>query len=186
MKTPTNPSFAIAHVLLGFVYERPSHGYEIYRQLAAPDGLWQVWRIKQSQLYALLSKLEEASYLTATLQGQDARPPRKIYALTENGRNVYQKWLTTPVLHGRQMRLEFLAKLYFAERQDRTVAHQLLKHQTETCQQWLTNLKAQTNSPPDTGFFAYAVREFRINQTESFLTWLAACRQALLPPIDHV
>lgn len=186
MKTPTNPSFTIEHALLGFVYERPSHGYDIYQQLATSDGLWQVWRIKQSQLYALLSKLEKASYLTATLQEQDARPPRKIYALTESGCIVYQKWLTTPVLHGRQMRLEFLTKLYFAERQDRAIVRQLLEHQIETYQQWLTDLQGQPNSSPDTGFFVDALREFRINQTEPFLTWLATCRQVLPPSADHV
>src|SRR5215207_5283006 len=113
MRTPA-AALTIEYALLGYVYERPVHGYEIYQQLSAATGLWQVWHLKQSQLYALLTKLEEAQYLAATLQPQDARPPRKIYHLTETGRNAYENWLTTPVTHGRQMRIEFLAKLYFA------------------------------------------------------------------------
>ena len=172
----------IEHALLGFVYERPLHGYEIYRQLSAPAGLWQVWRLKQSQLYALLTKLEEAHYLTATLQPQDARPPRKIYALSEAGCMAFDNWLKTPVTHGRQMRLEFLAKLYFAHRQDPAVVLQLLEQQTCACEHWLGQLQGQFAATPDSDLFAYSVQQFRLNQIESFLAWLAACRQVLLTP----
>lgn len=77
MRTPASPRLTIEHALLGFIYEQPTHGYDIYQQLAAQTGLWQVWRLKQSQLYALLTKLEENGYITADVQSQAARPPRK-------------------------------------------------------------------------------------------------------------
>ncbi len=180
MRTPASTTLTIEHTLLGFVHEQPVHGYEIYQRLSAPTGLWQVWRLKQSQLYALLTKLEEEDYLTATLQPQDARPPRKIYSLTATGQAAFQAWLTTPVTHGRQMRIEFLAKLYFAQRQDSATVLQLLERQTTACQQWLVDLPAQAAAPLDTDFFVYAVQQFRLNQVESFLAWLTTCRQALL------
>lgn len=173
----------VEHALLGFVAEQPSYGYEIYQQLSMPNELWQVWRMKQSQLYALLTKLEDAGYLSATLQAQEARPPRKVYALTERGRTVYERWLSTPVPHGRQMRLEFLTKLYFAHRQHPDHLHTLIAEQTIACQQWLAELQAQaTETATDTAapaFFPFAVQQFRLQQIESFLTWLATCQQAL-------
>lgn len=178
MRTATAAPLTIEHCLLGFVYEQPIHGYEIYQQLSAPTGLWQVWRMKQSQLYALLAKLEELDYLTTTLQPQAARPPRKVYTLTAKGEAAFQQWLTTPVANGRQMRIEFLAKLYFAQRQRATTVYRLLDQQTIACQQWLGTFPVQTTPPPD-GYFAYAVQQFRRNQIESFLAWLATCRQAL-------
>lgn len=169
----------IEHALLGFVDAGATHGYEIYQQLSAPAGLWQVWRMKQSQLYALLTKLEELGYLTTTLQPQEARPPRKIYALTPRGAATFHDWLTTPVANGRQMRLEFLAKLYFAQRQGPAVIDQLLSGQIAACRQWLTTFQGQ-NAPHADDYFAYAVQQFRLNQVDSFLTWLTTCQQALV------
>jgi len=184
MRTPAATTLTIEHTLLGFVYERPVHGYEIYQRLSAPSGLWQVWRLKQSQLYALLTKLEEENYLAATLQPQEARPPRKIYSLTETGHAAFQAWLTTPVTHGRQMRIEFLAKLYFAHCQAPATVLQLLERQTTACQQWLDELQDQSAAKLDPDFFAYAVQQFRRNQVESFLAWLTTCQQALRTPTE--
>jgi len=185
MRTPAFPPLTIEHSLLGFVYEAPLHGYEIYRQLSAPTGLWQVWRLKQSQLYALLAKLEEARYLSATLQAQDGRPPRKIYALNESGRTAFDNWLRTSVAHVRQIRIEFRAKLYFAHRQDPSLVHLLLERQSETCQLWLEDLQAQTVAIPESDYFAYAVQQYRLNQVQSVLGWLATCREGLVTPVQH-
>lgn len=168
----------IEHALLGFVHEQPTHGYEIYQQLSAPTGLWQVWRMKQSQLYALLNKLEDAGYLTTTLQPQEARPPRKIYALTPAGSAAFHRWLTSPVTNGRQMRTEFLAKLYFAQRQGPPMVEQLLTDQTEACRRWLAIFQNQ-DRPQGDDYFSCIVQQFRFHQIESFLTWLTACQQAL-------
>jgi len=173
------PQLTIEHALLGFVDAGATHGYEIYQQLSAPAGLWQVWRMKQSQLYALLTKLEDLGYLTTTLQPQEARPPRKIYALTPSGEAAFHEWLTTPVRNGRQMRLEFLAKLYFAQRQGPAFVDQLLSRQIEACRAWLISFQRQDADQVD-DYFGYAVQQFRLNQVDSFLTWLTTCQQALI------
>jgi len=141
-----------------------------------------VWRMKQSQLYALLTKLEDEEYLVTTLQPQEARPPRKVYSLTAAGRSAFELWLMTPVTHGRQMRVEFLAKLYFAYRQGPQVVAPLLTQQVLTCRQWLAELQAQGNTAAAVDPFAQAVYHFRITQVESFLTWLLLC-QAALPAV---
>lgn len=168
----------IEHALLGFVDAGATHGYEIYQQLSAPAGLWQVWRMKQSQLYALLTKLEDLGYLTTTLHHQDARPPRKIYALTPSGEAAFHDWLTTPVANGRQMRLEFLAKLYFAQRHGPAFVERLLSSQIAACGQWLATFQRQ-EAAQSANYFAYAVQQFRLNQVDSFLTWLTICQAAL-------
>lgn len=183
MRTPPSPLLTIEHALLGFVYEHPAHGYEIHQQMAAQSGLGQVWRIKQGQLYALLAKLEENGLLAADRQAQESRPPRKIYTLTADGCAAFLAWRNSPVARGRQMRSEFLAKFYFACRQDPTAAESLLTQQSAACTTWLADLhgQAQRQAPPSSQqeIFAYAVQQFRINQVESFLAWLATCRQAL-------
>src|SRR6476619_4669912 len=101
-------SFTMEYALLGFFRQKPRHGYELYQEFADPLGLWQVWRLKQSQFYALLAKLEAAGYLSATLYPQEARPPRKIFHLTPTGETLFLTWVTSPVTHARQIRMEFL------------------------------------------------------------------------------
>jgi DNA-binding PadR family transcriptional regulator len=181
----------IAYALLGFVFEQPRHGYEIYQELLARDGLGQVWRIKQSQLYALLAKLEEEGLLSAAVQMQDARPPRKVLALTATGRAAFLTWRQCPVARGRQMRTEFLAKLYFALREGPQPARSLLEAQIATCGAWLAEREPAAPPPMDSAaagaadrhdyreFFAYSVQQFRLRQIHTFLAWLQVCHQNL-------
>lgn len=184
MRTSAAP-LTIEHALLGFIRERPVHGYDIYQQLCAATGLWQVWRLKQSQLYALLAKLEDAGHIAATRQFQEARPPRKIYQLTEAGHRAFEHWLATPVAHGRQMRIEFLAKLYFAHRQAAAHAARLIEQQSAACQTWMAEWQDISGAELAPDFFVYAVQQFRLNQIESFLAWLATCQEALRAPDLH-
>src|ERR1700686_164320 len=99
-RTERHP-LAMELALLGFLRRRPMHGYEIYQHLTDPEGLWLVWRLKQSQLYALLLRLEAEDFITSTLQPQDAHPPRKFFKLTRAGRERYLAWVRSAVPHGR-------------------------------------------------------------------------------------
>ena len=172
-------SLTIEHALLGFLRQRPRHGYEIYQQLSDPTGLWLTWRMKQSQLYALLAKLEDGGFIVATLQPQDARPPRKVLHLTEIGLAAFLAWVNSPVAHPRQMRLEFLVKFYFARHEGDDVALRLVEQQHILCQSWLIQQEAQGSSVSDPQAYAWLVNQFRVNQIEALIAWLDHCAQAL-------
>ena len=60
-----SPSCSLA--LLGFLRREPSYGYEIYQRLNRSD-LRDIWRLKQSRLYAMLARLEAAGLLWATAE----------------------------------------------------------------------------------------------------------------------
>ncbi len=51
------------YILLGFVAQGPIHGYDLHKKIGEPQGIGLIWRIKQSQLYALLDKLEKDGLL---------------------------------------------------------------------------------------------------------------------------
>lgn len=157
--------------LLGLLAERPMHGYELHQRLTEAAGLGIVWHIKQSQLYALLTRLEERGYLGTTLETQQARPPRKIHALTPAGKAALATWLRTPVSHGRDFRMEFLAKVYFARQQGQETLQALLAAQRQVCQQWLTDLREVAAAFPP-GSYEELVYRFRQGQIEAMLRWL--------------
>jgi DNA-binding PadR family transcriptional regulator len=165
---------AMEHALLGFLMRAPLHAYEIHRQLNHNHDLGLVWRIKQSLVYVLLEKLEAEGYLTTSTEPQGNRPPRKLRHITPAGRAAFERWLHSPVEHGRDFRQEFLAKVFFAQRaDDPRVLAQLVARQRAACQQWLADLQQQLAAAEAP--FAALVLQFRIGQIESILHWLDAC-----------
>ncbi len=165
----------IEHALLGFLRENPMHAYEMHQILLRPEALGLVWHLKQSLVYVMLERLENAGYITTTLEPQNSRLPRKILHLTTSGRAAFERWLVTPVEHGRDFRLEFLAKLYFASQEDPAVVATLLTAQRATCQEWLGDLRAQADTIGGERDYDWLVLQFRVGQIESILTWLDTC-----------
>lgn len=168
---------SLEYALLGFLQERPSYGYDIYQQLKDPNGLGHVWRLKQSKMYALLTKLEEKGYIAAEFEPQDGRPPRKILHLTESGALIFAEWVQAPVSHGRQLRLEFLVKLYFARMIGMATA--LVARQRAACQTWLQEQRVYADQLGAQRPYESLVVQFRISQIEGMLRWLDICEQQI-------
>lgn len=171
---------SIEHALLGFLQARPMHGYEIYQQVQNPAALGEVWRLKQSRLYALLGKLERRGYVRKTVVQQESLPPRKVFHLTAAGEQAFQLWLQQPVEAGRQLRLEFMAKLYFARRHGAATVLRLIEAQRQTCRQ-ARQAELTAADAADTQEQAYLrlVHQFRAGQLAAMLTWLDDCAAEL-------
>ena len=163
------------HALLGLLSERPMHGYDIYQQLRQPIGLGLVWRIKRSQLYALLARLEGQGYVAVSVEPQGGRPPRRVLHINEAGRSAFDAWLTSPVPRPRDLRLDFLAKLYFARREDPDVVFQLVCRQRARCLEWLAEYTARAEACQTDHPFERLVWQFRVSQLQADLGWLDAC-----------
>jgi PadR family transcriptional regulator, regulatory protein AphA len=173
--------FTVEHALLGFLAQQPMHGYEIHQRLAKAADLGRVWHVKQSQLYALLIRLEQAGYIVARLEPQETRPTRKVFELTPSGQKAFTAWLETPVRHARQFRLEFLAKLYFAHQAGPAKLEKLLVQQENICQQWLMSYQEHAEQLHADQPYAQLVHQFRMGQVQAMFNWLNACRATLLP-----
>jgi DNA-binding PadR family transcriptional regulator len=87
-------------------------GYDIkkfYEQTVA--GFWSE---SYGQIYPILKRLTEEELTTRSVQKQEGKPDRHIYALTEKGRKGLQRWLVEPT--GRHIgRHETLLKLMFGK-----------------------------------------------------------------------
>jgi PadR family transcriptional regulator, regulatory protein AphA len=177
IKTP----LTIEHALLGFLRLRPMHAYEIHQTLLRAEALGLVWHLKQSLVYLMLERLEEADYVSGVLKPQGSRPPRKILHLTPSGKAAFASWLVAPVAHGRDFRLEFLAKLYFASQDEPASAATLIAGQQQACRDWLVELQAQADALSDARHYDWLVLQFRIGQIEAILAWLDICSATVVP-----
>jgi DNA-binding PadR family transcriptional regulator len=180
MTTSAPPEHGLEPALLGLLQTQPRHAYELHQALQKTEPLAIVWRLKQGNLYALLAKLEEAGYVASTLERHGARPPRKILRLTDRGREAFARWLVSPVEHGRDFRLEFLAKLSFAAQQGAATTSALIAAQRADCVAWVADLDQQIQAVAPEQPFARLVLQFRLNQLEAILTWLDTCERALV------
>lgn len=179
MNTLNATSLTLEHALLGFLQQRPMHAYEMHQLLTQGRTLGRVWHLKQSHLYALLARLERVGFIVTTTEAQGARPPRKVMSLTPDGRASFEAWLTTPVAHGRDFRIEFLAKLYFASESGPLAATRLIERQRQTCQGWLDDLRSQDGALAADRTFDRLVLQFRISQITAILSWLDTCGASL-------
>ncbi len=175
-------SLSIELALLGFLRQQPMHGYAMHQTLSDPTELGPVWQIKLSQLYALLGKLEDAGYMTATTEPQENKPPRKVFHLTDAGYEAFLAWVQYPVQNGRSLRLEFLVKLYFARQEGADFAARLLAAQREQCHDWLAAAQEVVNEDMANGRqYSRLVHQFRLGQIQAMLDWLDQCEEA--PPL---
>jgi DNA-binding PadR family transcriptional regulator len=165
--------------LLGLLRGAPTHAYDLHQRLARAEALGLVWHLKQSHLYALLTRLEEAGFLTSTMESRGARPPRKMLSLTPSGRDAFARWVPAPVAHGRDFRLEFLAKLYFAAAEGPAAVAALVERQRTACLAWLADLRAEAARLGDAQPYARLVLGFRSSQIEAILAWLETCAATL-------
>ncbi len=178
----------IEHALLGFLQDEALHGYELYQRLQAAQGLGSIWRLKQAHLYALLSKLEAAGLVQPVATARPGALPsevapcgraRRPLMLTTAGARAFCVWMDTPVGHGRDLRIEFLAKLFWAQREETGAAFELVTQQRVVCRRWLAEVDGEVQRLEDEHRYPRLVLLFRKGQIEATLGWLDTCAAML-------
>lgn len=164
------------YILLGFAAQGPVHGYDLHKQISTLDGISSIWHVKQSQLYALLEKLESMGYLQAEAAPGTISAPRKEYHLTAAGREAFEAWAVSPVTHAREMRQEFLARLYFARQAGTVTALKLIEAQYSAALGWQKELQTRLTRASSPENFQRTVDEYRLSQIDTILKWLDQCK----------
>ena len=164
MKTKPSTEYA----LLGALMTGPKHGYEIMQFLETAIG--STWYVGTSQLYLLLKKLEQDGLLGSSMETQDTRPPKRIFSLNPAGKKSFLDWLHSPTKHVRDLRIEFLAKLFFFDRLSLKGGAQLIKAQTQVLEQIRERIKQREEKEKDP--FNRLVFGFKIATVEAWLGWL--------------
>ena len=175
----TQRPFRLELALLGFLSHNPQHGYSLNQQLSARTGLGRIWRLKSSQLYALLEKLEAAGLVTSQLQPQQPHPPRRIFTLTPAGRLAYENWRVTAVERPNEMRQLFFARLYFCILERPDDAQTLIERQRQVAQKWLADLDGKSQTAQTSVPFDKALQDYRTAQVKMILEWLDDCQADL-------
>lgn len=168
------------HAILGLLSaeDGPGHGYDLAKYFSEGQPLAEVMRLEPGMLYHLLKKLEKNGWLASTVEPQGSRPPRQVYRITDAGRAELERWMREPVVRTREIRLEFLVKLFFARREDPELAAKLIAEQREIVDRLKDSLTSQLEEQDpasgDSGdqLFSRMVLELRVAQTKAAAEWL--------------
>ncbi len=183
----TQAGMPAEHALLGLLAMRESgagHGYELARSFGPDAPLGKVIRIEPGMVYHHLKKLERLGWVVVLPDAAPERPARRPFALAPAGREELLRWLTEPVAHTREIRLEFLVKLYLALALDPALAMRLIDEQREMCSRLIESLSDQRQHRQGSGDvdadamrFGEMVLDMRLAQTDAALAWLDRVRR---------
>ncbi|MEW6180615.1 MAG: PadR family transcriptional regulator [Chloroflexota bacterium] len=168
--SPSIRSFTPENLLLGLLLETSHDGYQLNRILK--QELNQIWRLSQSQLYATLKRLEARGWVTSSQTASQRGLPRRLFTLTDAGRQQVMKWLTTPSPCSVQViRLELPARLYILNRLNPQQVSEVINSQRAVIQEGLRRLEEQLNRIPAEQTYNRMACEMRLHQVQALLKW---------------
>ena len=170
---------SLDHILLGLLRE-PATGYDLKN--AFSEHARHFWSAELSQIYPTLKRLEQRGLLRSRVEPSPKGPNRKVYSLTDGGREELLRWLHTDPAVGTE-RFAYLAQLYFMDAiGDIHETRAFMTTLRERLVQWLAQLQAVERdvtttygSAPerysDGGFHRFAALRMGIHSIGSKVAW---------------
>lgn len=160
--------------LLALLATGPAHGYQLRRALETTLGPAYP-RTNDGQVYITLGRLEKSGLIEGHDVPQDGRPPKRVFALTEDGRREVADWFARPAKGGK-VREEFFLKLVLAPYTHLADRHTLIDLQRSHCLATLRGLHATADqSPPHT--VSRLLIEGAVLHLQAELDWLERCQE---------
>ena len=156
--------------LLGFFINKPNYGYDLYKHISKETSFYKIWYLKQSQFYGFLERLFNEGFLSQEMIEGDQYPDRKLFTITESGIQQLENWIIIPVKRGRDMRQEFIAKLFIAQKIYKVKTELLVENQIGVCYQWLEEQDVFLLNEKDQ--FQILLINYRKKQIQAMLDWL--------------
>lgn len=167
-------------VMLGLLMHRSMHGYDLFTQFQAQLG--RVWHISQSQMYAILKRLEAQGLIEGLVEARENSPSRRYLAITPAGLSHFTAWLMSPSdCSSRVLRMEFISRLFFAGMQGGSLPAIIVEDQVAQIERQLANHVALLATLPEEEVFNRLGVDFRIHQLRAELAWLQDAVIPLLP-----
>jgi len=106
---------SLKHGLLGLLNYGSMTGYELNK--AFKDSLSFFWQAKASQIYRELDTMEKCGWLVSELVYQEDRPNKRVYSVTDSGKQEFFNWLSVPetdIVGAMRIKSAFLMRVFFA------------------------------------------------------------------------
>lgn len=88
---------SLPHVILTVLSHRDATGYDITKEFS--NAIGHFWKASHQQVYRELNKLADMGAVSCRLEPQDGKPDRKVYSITDIGRQSLYEWFLMPAKH---------------------------------------------------------------------------------------
>jgi DNA-binding PadR family transcriptional regulator len=171
---------SLDYFILGLLAQQPMSGYDIKRFLKGLN--WLIGSPSGGSLYPILRTLLKKDLVTVEVMPGVDRPPRKIYSITEGGRQALQAWVEEPVATNAPLKA-FAMRLLIADSHSHAslLAHLQLR-QSQVAAQHASLTERARNQNLDEGLslgkrlalsYGLAVAQAELDWLEGTLAWLS-------------
>jgi PadR family transcriptional regulator AphA len=102
---------SLAYTILGFLNIEPMTGYDLKKNMDYSTQF--IWHAKLSQIYPTLKQLEAKGLAEVEVVPQEGKPDKKVYSITEAGRQALIAWLNEPLDVRPLIKNPLLLRLFF-------------------------------------------------------------------------
>ena len=130
---------SLPHGILGFLCYGETTGYELNKMFDASVRFF--WSATMSQIYQDLIRLENKGYVHAQTVIQSGKPNKKVYSITDAGRQEFLHWLAQnegDAMKG--VRSALLMRVFFSGNAPPAQCAQMLRRFKEDCAQYLAEM----------------------------------------------
>ena len=136
---------SLKHGLLGLLNYGEMTGYEINKTFN--NSLDFFWKVQTSQIYRELNYMEKSGWLTSKTVFQTDKPNKRLYSITDLGREELHKWLLENNFDSEfQIRSAFLMKLFFSDQKNIKENIEMFRAYKKKCVYELKNLEKANNN----------------------------------------
>jgi PadR family transcriptional regulator AphA len=177
---------SLKHALLGILTVHPMTGYELKQFF--DSSVQHFWNAELSQIYPTLKSLEEQGYVEKHVEIQETRPNRKIYEITDPGRDEFARWVRAPQPPA-DLRDPFMIKLFFGTEVPLEDILVMLRRQMEEQQKVLVfsetvlreriRVSVEHHKSPRQGLFWTLTLEMAIAYRRAYIEWCEKSMQLL-------
>ncbi len=173
---------AIKYSILGLLHYKDMHGYRIKEHVERNFG--HMWSINYGQIYPNLKKLCEDGLISMREMPQNGEkgPPRKLYSITEKGREEFVRWLHDSPERTMIMRDPFLMRFVFFGFGDREKALALIDEQIRDYEKQLKRRDENKKRWTELGLYVRLVADLGISFNEMYIDWLKRAREEIARP----
>ncbi|MCL1895995.1 MAG: PadR family transcriptional regulator [Clostridiales bacterium] len=123
---------SLKHGLLGFLSGQEWSGYDLEKLFRSSIGFF--WNAKISQVYRDLHTMEDAGWVVARDVIQAGRPNKKVFSITDAGREELENWLTDySIENDFEIRVGILMRMFFAAKRPKEETIALLERFRAAC-----------------------------------------------------
>ena len=150
----------LRYILLGLLSKKKMTGYELNQSFKNEIG--EFWQAKHSQIYPELAKMEEQGIIQHQVEITGEKLEKKVYELTEEGKEQLAEWIHTPTNELPVNRDEFVLKLYFVKDVNDPALVEIIQQQRDL----------PTEKEKHENYGHYLILAHAINRETEYANWL--------------